>query len=52
MRRHLGCDRVVEEGWGGGSDARQPDAAGMDAEGFGGAVGGWFARGAKVSSSR
>ena len=48
MRRHLGCDRVVEEGWGGGSDARQPDAAGMEAEKFGGAVGGWFARGARA----
>jgi hypothetical protein len=37
---------VAEEGWGGGSDARQPDAAGMDAEGFGGVVGERFARGA------
>ena len=39
MRRHLGCDRVAEEGWAGVSDAGQPDAAGTDAEGFRGAVG-------------
>jgi hypothetical protein len=30
---------VAEEGWAGVSDAGQPDAAGTDAEGFGGAVG-------------
>jgi hypothetical protein len=30
---------VAEEGWAGVSDARQPDAARTDAEGFRGAVG-------------
>jgi hypothetical protein len=30
---------VAEEGWAGVSDAGEPDAAGTDAEGFGGAVG-------------
>jgi hypothetical protein len=34
---------VAEEGWAGVSDARQPDAAGTDAEGFRGAIG--FGRG-------
>jgi hypothetical protein len=29
---------MAEEGWGGVSDAGQPDAAGADAEGFAGAV--------------
>ena len=38
-----GCDCVAEEGWAGVSDARQPDAAGTDAEGFRGAIG--FGRG-------
>ena len=30
---------VAEEGWAEASDAGEPDAAGTDAEGFGGAVG-------------
>ncbi len=50
VRRHLGCDRVAEEGWA-GIQTRQPDAAGTDAEGVGGALGGRFARGANAHSS-
>jgi hypothetical protein len=34
-----GCAGVAEEGWEWVSDAGEPNAAGTDAEGFGGAVG-------------
>jgi hypothetical protein len=47
-----GCAGVAEEGWAGVSDAGEPDAAGTDAEGFGGAVGGGSWRHVSIKSLR